>query len=121
TGPRPGVKRFEPVVTVDELTILHGDSMGIAFGSSRDHYVLADDTEFDVPSRWSATLVRHQGKWKVGSLQVSFNPFDNAVLTAAIRRSYWFVGGAAALGLLVGLVVMWLLRRAPKPAPQASP
>ena len=51
TGPQPGVKSFQPSVTVDELTILHGDDTGIAFGSSRDHYILADNSEFEVPTR----------------------------------------------------------------------
>lgn len=117
TGPQPGVKRFEPEVNVDELTMLYGDNMGIAFGSSRDHYTLADNSEFTVPTRWSATLVKHDGKWKVANLQVSSNPFDNAVLSSVTRWIYWVAGGAAVVGLLVGVLLMAFLRKAPKPGP----
>jgi hypothetical protein len=122
TGPNPGLKSFEPTVTVDELTILYDDDkMGIAFGSSSDHYVMADGNEFTVPTRWSATLVKHEGKWKVANLQVSSNPFDNAVVSAITKRAYWYVGGAAAIGLLVGVIVMLVLRKPAKPAAQANP
>jgi len=111
TGPNAPVKSYNPKLDVDELTILHGDSTGIAFGSSVDHYVLADGSEFDVPTRWSATLVKHDGEWKVANLQVSSNPFDNPVLLTVKRRSYWFMAAAAAAGMLVGVLVMMLLRR----------
>ena len=116
TGPKAGVKVFQPALTMDEQTILHGDETGIAFGSSSDHYVLADNSEFDVPTRWSATLVRHEGKWKIANLQVSSNPFDNPVVTSLTRKLYWFAGGGAAGGFLLGMLVMSLLGRARKPA-----
>jgi ketosteroid isomerase-like protein len=116
-GPNAPVKSFKPTVSVDELTILHGDSTGIAFGSSTDHYVMADNSEFDVPTRWSATMVKQDGQWKIANLQVSSNPFDNAVLNMVNRRTYWYVAGAAAGGLLVGVLAMALLRR---PATRAA-
>jgi hypothetical protein len=121
TGPQAPVKVFQPTVNTDELTILHGDNTGIAFGSSSDHYVLADNREFDVPTRWLATLVRHDGKWKVAGLQVSSNPFDNPVVDSLTRMIYWVGAGAAAGGFLLGLIVMKLLGRSAKPATPASP
>jgi hypothetical protein len=117
TGPNAPVKSFKPTVSVDELTILHGDSTGIAFGSSTDHYLMADNSEFDVPTRWSATMVKQDGQWQIANLQVSSNPFDNAVLNTVKRTSYWYVAGAAAGGLVVGMLAMTLLRR---PATRAA-
>jgi hypothetical protein len=98
-------------VTVDELTILYGDDTGIAFGSSKDHYVLADGGEFDLSTRWSATMVKHEGKWKVASLQVASGWFDGPVVQATTKMMYWVGGVAAGVGFILGLVVMWLLRK----------
>ena len=114
TGPQAAVKTFEPTVTVEDLTILHGDDTGVAFGTSRDHYVLADNREIDVPTRWSATMVRVDGKWKVANLQVSSNPFDNPVLDSVTRMIYWVGGGAGLLGFFLGLLVMKFVGRSAK-------
>jgi ketosteroid isomerase-like protein len=113
TGPKAYIKSIQSTVTVDELTILHGDTTGIAFGNSKDHYVLADGTETDLPTRWSATLVKHEGKWKVANLHFSTNLFDNPVLDGAKRMMYWVGGIAAVVGLLIGALVMKLLTRNP--------
>jgi hypothetical protein len=106
TGPQPGVKSLQPTVAVDELTILHGDDMGVSFGSSMDHYVLSDGTEFSLPTRWSATVVKHEGKWKIANLHVSTNLFDNPVLDATRKRSYLDMALAGGVGLIAGIVVM---------------
>jgi ketosteroid isomerase-like protein len=115
TGPSALIKSIQPDVTVDELTILHGDATGVAFGSSKDHYVLADGSESVLPTRWSATLVKHDGTWKVANLHFSTSLFDNPVLTAVNRIMYWVGGIAAGVGFLAGLAVMWLVARSRKP------
>jgi ketosteroid isomerase-like protein len=96
---------------VDELTHLYGDT-GIASGSSQDHFKLADGRDFVVPTRWSGTLVRKDGRWLIAEFHASTNLFDNPVLHIAIRKTATWVGcGAAVAGLLVGFVVARLLRR----------
>lgn len=111
TGKSPGVKGMQLDVKVDELTILHGDDTGVAFGSSNDHYVLASGGEFDLKTRWSATVVKDGTDWKVANLHVSSNLFDNPVTNTA--KSYLLtVGGAAiTIGLLVGFVIARMLGR----------
>jgi ketosteroid isomerase-like protein len=121
TGPGAPIKSLEPALTVDELTILHGDDTGIAFGSTKDHYVLTDGQEFDLPTRWSATLVRHEGRWKVANVHLSTSWFDNPV-TNTLKRQLYLVGGiAAAAGLVVGLLLMYFFRRPSGAAPSARP
>ena len=104
TGSNPGVRSLELNVEVDELTILHGQDAGVAFGSSNDHYVLSGGNEFDLATRWSATLVGENETWKIANLHVSSNLFDNPVLAAAVSANYVAASFAAVGGLLVGFV-----------------
>ena len=106
-GPSKVVEKFGADVTVDELSILHGDDTAIAFGSARERFTLAGGRQFDFTGRWSATLVKDGGKWLVASLHTSDNIFDNPLLNAAAKSLPWVGGGA----LLVGALGGWLLGR----------
>lgn len=109
TGQARVVESFAVRPVVDELTILHGDGTGIAFGRSQDHFVLRGGLDFTLDGRWSATLVRHEGRWVVASFHASTNLFDNVLLRIE-KRLKWWVGG---IGLLAGLIlgVLWGRRR----------
>jgi ketosteroid isomerase-like protein len=94
-----------------ELSVLYNDNKtAVAYGSSRDHYKLTDGKDFEQDTRWSSTLVKKNGKWKVVSVHISTNMFDNPVLHIAMQRTAWWTGGVAGvvallLGALVGVVV----------------
>jgi uncharacterized protein (TIGR02246 family) len=106
-GPDKAVDSFNADVTVDELTILYGGDTGVAFGSAVEHFKMAGGRSFDLPARWSATMVREDGRWLIASLHASDNLFDNPLLNLA-RRAAWWAGGIA---LLVGLALGFLLGR----------
>ena len=112
TGPDKIVESYKADVNVDELTILYGGDTGISFGSAVEHFKMANGKTLDLPARWSATLVKEDGKWLVASLHASENLFDNPILSMTRRMIYW-AGGA---GLLVGLAAGFLLGRRRKPA-----
>jgi len=101
------VDDFTTSVAVDELTILHGGDTGISFGSSRDHFKLRSGQSFDLNSRWSATVVRHDGRWVVGAFHASVNLFDNPLLVGAQRLA---LGGSIG-ALIVGTVLGYLMGR----------
>jgi uncharacterized protein (TIGR02246 family) len=104
----------------DELAVLYNDGKtAVAWGKSQDHYVLTDGTEFDQDTRWSATLVKKNGKWKVASVHISVNLFSNPILNLAVKKTAtWMGAGGAGIGALVGLVAGWVLFRGrSKPAP----
>jgi len=107
SGPTKLVDSFSCEINVDELTILHGSDTGICFGSSTEHFKLTNGRTLDVAGRWSATLVKENGRWLVASLHASTNLFDNVLLRLA-RKVAW---GAGAAGLLVGIFVGWVLTR----------
>lgn len=112
TGPDKIVESYKADVNVDELTILYGGDTGISFGSTIEHFKLASGKTFDLPARWSAALVKEDGKWLIANLHASDNLFDNPLLAMAKRMVYW-VGG---ISLLVGLAAGFLLGRRRRPA-----
>jgi ketosteroid isomerase-like protein len=105
TGPNKFISAYSANVEVDELTILYGGDTGISFGSAVEHFTLANGAALDMPSRWSATLVKMGDKWLVASLHASDNLFDNPMLTMAKRTMYWAGGICLVVGLLIGMLV----------------
>lgn len=68
--------RFEP----DDLSLLFGDDTAIAFGASDDRYELTTGQAFDIKARWTATMVRQDGRWLIAAFHYSANLFDNPIL-----------------------------------------
>lgn len=111
TGPESGIVSLTTKPVVDELTILHGGDTGVAFGSSSDHYVLRDGGEFDLDTRWSATLVQVDGTWQVANMHVSSNLFDNPI-TKAMSKIFLYIGLASGIaGLFVGYLIAKVVRK----------
>lgn len=101
TGNEKVFQGYTTPPTADELTILHGGDTGIAFGTSVPHYKYLG-MEFDLENRWTATLVKDDGKWKIAAYHVSANILDNPVLTTAKNSVYWVAGIALVIGLVLG-------------------
>jgi ketosteroid isomerase-like protein len=117
-GPNRRVEKSTIAPTPGALSILHNDGkMAVAFGHSRDHYLLIDGTEFDQDTSWTATLVKKDGKWKTTSIHISTNMFDNPVLNLAVKKTALWAGGVAGgIALLLGLLVGFFLGRSRKKA-----
>jgi len=92
--------------TPDELTILYGGDTGVSFGQTVAQYTLFGKS-YDLKSRWTATLVKENGKWLLAGYHISMNVLDNPLLNGAKQALFWAAGGA----LVVGLIVGWLVRR----------
>ena len=106
-GPNRIVDTFHCEIKVDELSILYHGDTAICFGSSDEHFKLANGRTLDFKGRWSATLVKESGHWLVASLHASTNLFDNVLLDLAKKAA----GVAAAVCLVVGLGIGWLVGR----------
>lgn len=100
-GPNAAVKKVKVNFEVDELSHLYGDNVAVAFGKSRDEYLLNDGTEFAVEPKWSATMIRQNDKWLIANFHYSTNMFDNPVLTAQRKM---FLLGSILIGLISALV-----------------
>jgi hypothetical protein len=110
-GPNPIVKSFHTTPTVDALTTLYGDDTGVAYGSSRDQFVLNNGMTFELNSRWTITLVKEGGRWLVAGFHASANLFDNPILDVAKSSMKRMGLGALAVGALIGVLGSALLRR----------
>ena len=97
-------KGYKVPPTPDDLTILHGGDTGVSFGRVVANYTLLGK-DYEFTSRWTATLVKENGRWLLASYHVSLNALDNPILNAAKGTLLWIGIGAAVLGLIVGLLV----------------
>lgn len=91
--------------TADEPTILYsGATTGVAYGHNIGIFHLAGK-DFEMPNRWTATMVKENGKWLLSSYHVSMNVLDNPLLNAV--KCAALIGAVLALviGLLIGLLI----------------
>jgi ketosteroid isomerase-like protein len=105
-GPNRVVESVTTNIGVDELSHLYGANTATALGNMEQHFKLRDGLDFDLSSRWTATLVKEADQWKIAAFHVSANMFDNGVLRTALRRTAYWVGGiAGVVSLLIGIVL----------------
>ena len=57
---------------------------------------------YEIKSRWTATLVKENGKWLLAGYHISMNALDNPLLTAAKKGMYAAAAVALILGILIG-------------------
>lgn len=88
-------------------TLLAGNQAAVATGSVVAAFKMRAGLEFSAPLRWTATLSRDSGAWKIVALHFSANIFDSPI-DSAVRSYLWLMLAAA---LLVGLVIGLVLRR----------
>lgn len=106
-GPNKLVDSFKCDITVDELTILYGGDTGVCWGGTDERFVLTGGKPLNIKGRWSATLVKENGRWLIASLHASTNLFDNVLLNLAERAAV--LAGVACLA--TGLILGWLVGR----------
>jgi hypothetical protein len=94
----------------DALTEFVGDNIGLSHGTSTDTYTFADGDVRTMTSRWTATVYKDNGKWKILNLHIGTNLLDNPV--TATLKSYVKKAalGAAVGGLIIGFIIAWLMR-----------
>lgn len=85
---------------------LEGD-VAVADGSMEDEFFPVIRGPFKLNSRWSATVAKAGGEWKIVTLHLSSNVFTNT-LTAELTQALWYAGG---VGLVIGGLAGWLLGR----------
>lgn len=97
-------KGYKVPPTPDELTILYGGDTGVSFGQTAAEYNLLGK-ELELNSRWTATLVKEDGRWLLASYHISMNVLDNPLLNAASGTLYWAAGGTLVAGLIAGTLI----------------
>jgi ketosteroid isomerase-like protein len=111
-GESSRVKNVTAELGVDEISMLYGDDMAIAFGTLNENFELRSGLTFDLANRWTATVVRDQGQWQLAAFQVSTNMFENGLQDRLLQWNTIKSGGVAfAVGTVLGLTIMSVLRR----------
>jgi len=120
-GPNRILADISSKLTVDELSILHGDGTAIAFGSIHDDLTLSHSiaraafldvgNKLSMDSRWTATAVKKDGQWKLASYHVSMDAFSNPILAKAISAATRTAIIAGIGGVLAGAILTWFLAR----------
>jgi ketosteroid isomerase-like protein len=101
----------------DILTRFIDANTGVCFGSSKDTYTMKSGKVVEMNVRWSATVVKENGEWKVALAHVGTDFLDNPVLDGVkgFAKKLGFATGVA--GLVVGLVIGRVLGRGKRGSP----
>lgn len=111
TGDNPVLKDYSVEITVDKLSEFYGSNTAVSYGGTMDSISFLGGKKVTLPSRWTATLYKENGKWKIVSMQFGVNVFDNPLLSAAKTSVIYFSIGGVVLGLIVGLFVGKSMRK----------
>lgn len=96
----------------DELSQLVTGTVALTRGSTNERYQLADGRAFDLKGRWTATSIKEaDGSWRLLAIHTGIDFLDNPVLLAIEKSLMWFAAGGAAVGLLAGVLIGWLVAR----------
>jgi hypothetical protein len=99
---------FKP--EADALTEFVGDNIGLSHGTSTDTYTFSDGDTRMMTSRWTATVFKDNGKWKILNLHIGTNLLDNPVVSSLKSYVYKAGFGAGIAGLIAGFALAWFLR-----------
>lgn len=82
-------------------------TVAIADGTMEDEFYPIIRGPFKLSSRWTTTLAKVDGQWKIIALHLSSNVFNNVLLDEA-KSSLMYTGGG---GVLLGGLIGWFFGR----------
>ena len=110
-GPERILNKYTTAAKLGEHARFFGD-VAVADGSMQDAFSPVTRKPFELSSRWTSTSAKINGEWKVVSLHLSANVFNNSLLDEAMSAAKLTAGGGVLGGLvLAGLVCWWRRRR----------
>jgi hypothetical protein len=110
-GPNAPLKDVKIQPEADILTNFFEGRIGINRGGSTDTYTLKDGRVVTIKTRWTGTVIKDEGKWRILNAHIGLNILDNPILDAAEALKYVWGGVGLGIGLLVGILGTLLLRR----------
>ncbi len=115
-GANRTVVSLQVIVEPDSLAILSPDeAWALTYGAGHIRCQREDNHALNLDGRWTAIMVRKEGKWSIGSIHFSSNIFSNAVLASSRSSSAWTTFAGIVLALFGGLfggryLEQWRLR-----------
>lgn len=95
--------------TVDILTRFIDENTGICYGSTKDTYTLKSGEQVTMTNRWSATVLKENGEWKVAMAHIGTDFMHNPVLDRTAASAKKLALGAGAGGLVLGIILCRLM------------
>jgi len=89
---------------------------GVCYGSSKDTYTMKSGKVVEMNVRWSATVVKENGEWKVAIAHVGTDFLDNPVLDGMKQFAKLVGVGAGIGGLVAGFLIGRFLGRGKRTA-----
>ena len=87
------------------------DNVGICYGTSKDTYTMKSGAVVEMNIRWSATVLKENGEWKVATAHFGTDFLNNPVLDGMMAFWKKVIFIACPSGIVVGGVIGWLLGR----------
>jgi ketosteroid isomerase-like protein len=115
-GPGGRLKALDMKLEADALTELSPDkTWGLVRGSGLERYTLADGRNYDMKTRWTATVVKDDdGKWRLRAIHIGTNFLDNPILGEAESAVTKYVSLTGVGGLMLGGVLGFVFGRRKK-------
>lgn len=110
-GPERILNKYTTAAKLGAHARFFGD-VAVADGTMQDAFFPVARKPFTLSSHWTSTSAKINGEWKVVSLHLSANVFNNDLLDEAKSAAKLTAAGGALGGLiLAGLICWWRLRR----------
>ena len=110
-GPERILNKYTTTAKVEQPARFFGE-VAVADGTMQDVFSPVTRKPFVLSSNWTSTSVKINGEWKVVSMHLSANVFNNNLLDEAISTAKLTAAGGALGGLvLAGLFCWWRRRR----------
>jgi uncharacterized protein (TIGR02246 family) len=106
--------------TADILTRFIDENTGVCYGSTKDTYTLKSGGIVTMNNRWSATVVKENGEWKVALAHVGTDFLNNPVLDRAESFAKKLALGTGFGGLVLGFFLGALICRGKKASGAAT-
>lgn len=107
-GPGAVLKSYRTKVSLTAPARFYGET-AVADGRADDEFVPHKRGVFRLDSRWSATLRKLDGQWRIAALHLSSNVFTNPLLAEA-GRMVWMAGAGGVVAGMLAAVVFCRLR-----------
>lgn len=104
------LKKYTTKVRLGAPARFYGD-VAVAEGTADDEFFPHARDPFHLDSRWSSTLRKVDGQWRIVTLNLSTNVFTNPLMAEAARW-IWIAGAG---GLVAGGMAVFLLLRLRRP------
>jgi ketosteroid isomerase-like protein len=105
------IESISMTLDVDPDRVFLSPETEIAYGSASSTFDFKSGHQEKMPMRWTAVMQKVGNVWMIQSVHFSANLLENPVLNTAQRLGRWFAIGASVVGVLVGAIASWLIRR----------